>query len=316
MGSRFIAMSAHSAIVDELAAILPANPFATCSFFESRRRVGYAAWVLGLHDDANRLEYGCGGFLRTGRLNRTLEILSLPAVGVDSLFWDGLREFCRRHGVTKLEIGTFASSADVAIPDFDSHCMLRSRCEFVLDLDGDFAAMLSTNHKRNVKKAQKAGLVVTRTRSIETAITHEALMSQSLSRRRSRGESVEGVDPSRDCMAFVESGAGELFQATRDGTVLSSVLTLHAPNCGYYQSAGTSAEGMAVGASHFLIHSIACQLRAGGAQIFNLGGADEKSSLARFKEGFGALRVPLPSASIYIGPSWRRLVSRGLALVR
>jgi hypothetical protein len=315
MGTQFIDIPAHGGIVSELGTLLPANPFAAASFFESKRQVGYATWVLGLRDDASRLDCGCGAFLRTGKLNRTLEILSLPAVGADSSFWDGLRKFCRYHGVTKLELGTFASPPGVEIPALGTQCTRRSRCEFVLDLEGDLAAMLSTNHTRNVKRARKAGLAVTRTRSVEAAITHQALMSQSMARRRSRGENVGRIGPSREDIALLQSGAGELFQALRDATVLSSVLALRAPNGGYYQSAGTSPEGMAVGASHFLIHCIASQLRADGAQIFNLGGADEESSLARFKQGFGASRVPLPSASCYIGPSWRRWVSRGLALI-
>lgn len=316
MGTHLIAVPAQESVVAELSALLPTNPFATVSFFESRRQVGYATWVLGLRNDASGLKCGCGAFLRTGRLNRTLEIPSLPAVGVDSSFWDGLREFCRHHGVTRIELGTFGSPPGAEIPVLGTHCTRRSRCEFVLDVAGDLAAMLSSNHKRNVKRAQKAGLVVRRTRSAEAASAHQALMSQSMDRRRSRGEKVRLIGPSPEYMALLQSGAGELSQALRAGTVLSSVLVLNAPKGGYYQSAGTSPEGMAVGASHFLIHSIASQLSADGAQVFNLGGADEESGLARFKAGFGASRVPLPSASCYVGPAWRRRASRTVTLIR
>jgi lipid II:glycine glycyltransferase (peptidoglycan interpeptide bridge formation enzyme) len=237
-------------------------------------------------------------------------------VGADSPFWSGLREFCRHHRITMLQIDTFGSPAGAEIPAFGSHCTRRPRCEFVLDLAGDLPAMLGSNHKRNVKKAQKAGLVVSRTRSAEAASVHRALMSQSMDRRRSRGESVERIGPSLEDMTLLQSGAGELFQALDGSTVRSSVLVLVAPKGGYYQSAGTSPEGMAVGASHFLIHGIASQLSAVGARVFNLGGADEASSLARFKQGFGASPVHLPSASCYVGPSWRRRVTRGMALLR
>src|SRR5262249_8601762 len=322
MSTHFIAVpAAEGNIVAELGALLPANPSATASLFASMRQVGYAAWVLGLRDDTSGLECGCAAFLRTGRLNRTLEIPSLPAVGADNSFWDGLLEFCRHHGVTKLVLNTFGSPPGVEIPSLGTHCTWRSRCEFILDLSGDLAAMLNPKHKASVKRAEKAGVEVRRTRSIGALISHQALICQSMNRRHSRGENVRPIHslrPSLEHVAFLESGAGELFQAVCGETVLSSALVLHAPKGSYYQSAGTSPEGMAVGASHFLIHSIASQLRADGAQIFNLGGAneDEQSSLVRFKKRFGASRVPLPSATCYIGPAWRGRISRAIELIR
>jgi hypothetical protein len=317
MGTYFIAVPAQKSEVAELGALLPSNCFATASYFESMRQVGYATWVLGLKDDAGRLEYGCGAFFRTVSFGRKLEIPSLPAVGANSLFWDGLSEFCHQHSVTMLDLGTFGSPPGTEIPDIWTHCTRRNRCEFVLALQGDIFAMLSSNHKRNIKRAQKAGLAVRRTRSVDAAKVHLALMNQSMERRRSRGEDVSIMGPSLKNMALLQSGSGEFFQAICGETVLSSVLMLRAPTGGYYQSAGTSPEGMTVGASHFLIHSIACQLSADRAGIFNLGGAgDEELSLANFKEGFGASRVPLHSASCYIGSSWRRRLTRGLALMR
>ncbi len=315
MNVRFIAMRARGNIVAELSALSPDNPFATESFFESRQQLGYANWVLGLSDDASELKCGCGAFLKTGKLNRTLEIRSLPAVGIDSAFWDGLREFCRQHGVTNVELGTFGSPPGIAIPTFNSRCTQAIRSEFVLDLTGNFSARLNPHHRRAVKKAQKAGVEVRRTRSVEAATAHQAVIKQSMDRRRARGEQVQ-LGPSPDETTLLRSGSGELFQAVRGDNVISSVLVLRAPEGGYYHSAGTSAEGMAIGASHFLIHGIAGQLTADGARVFNLGGADEGSSLARFKEWFGASRVVLPSATCYLGPSWRYVCSRGIAVVR
>jgi lipid II:glycine glycyltransferase (peptidoglycan interpeptide bridge formation enzyme) len=116
-------------------------------------------------------------------------------------------------------------------------------------------------------------------------------------------------------MAFLRSGLGELFQAVHEDRVLSSVLVLHAPRGGYYQSAGTSLEGMAMCASHFLINCIANQLRDEGDETLNLGGADEDSGLARFKEGFGATRMPLPAATYFLGAWWRRKGNRAIRLV-
>lgn len=312
----FIVQPAEGDVVAELEKLQPTNPFATTAYFESRRRLGCSTWVIGLRHSANGLEYGCGVFVRKGRLNRTLQIASFPNLGANAVFRQGLSEFCRRFGITRLVLGTYASPHGTDPPLFGRRCTRRNRCEFVLDLSNDLAGMLRTNHRRNVKKGQKAGLAVRRTRSHEAAIVHQKLISQSMDRRRSRGEKIPLGDQSSGIAAFLESGAGELFQAIREGTVLSSVLVLRAEKGGYYQSAGTSPDGMAVGASHFLIHNIAVELKADGASMLNLGGADENSTLARFKEGFGASSVPLVSASCYVGPSWRYNIGRTLELIR
>jgi len=314
MGAGFTAEPADGSVIAELSALVPTNPFATAGFFEARRQTGCAPWVLALRDDARGLQCGCGAFLRTGRLNRTLEIPSLPSVRAGSPFWDGLREFCAQHGITQLRLDTFASPHEVEIPALGAHCTRRSRCEFVLDLGGDPTAALSANHRRNIRRAQKAGLAVRRATSAEAAIQHQSLVGQSMDRRRSRGEPVRRIGPSLGDSALLQSGAGELFQAVRDSGALSSVLVLRAAKGGYYHSAGTSPEGMAVGASHFLLQSIGIQSRADGAELFNLGGADVESGLARFKQGFGASPVPLPSADCYVGPAWRRWASRGISL--
>ncbi len=316
MTGNFVAVPAEKPAIEELSALLPANPFATPGFFDSRRQVGYSVWVLGLRGGAGDLGCGCGAFLRAGRLSRTLEIASLPPVGADSPFWEGLRGFCREQRVTVLQLDSFGSQAGAQIPDLGGRCERRSRREFLLDLGGDLVARLGSNHKRNVKKAQKAGLAVERTGSADAVGVHQSLMGKSMERRRSRGEDVRQVGPSLEDEALLRSDAGELFQAVRSGEVLSSVLVLRAPRGGYYHSAGTSPEGMEVGASHFLIHGIAGELKAAGCQVLNLGGADEESSLERFKLGFGAAPLPLPAATFYVGPAWRRVASGAMDLLR
>ena len=69
----FHAAPADDARVAELETIQPDNPFATRAYADSRRRVGYATWVLGLRGGDGRVMLGCLGLLSTGRLNRTLE---------------------------------------------------------------------------------------------------------------------------------------------------------------------------------------------------------------------------------------------------
>jgi lipid II:glycine glycyltransferase (peptidoglycan interpeptide bridge formation enzyme) len=107
-----------------------------------------------------------------------------------------------------------------------------------------------------------------------------------------------------------------LYQAVRDGIVMSSILLLRSKHTAYYQSAGTSPEGMSVGASHFLIYNVGKKLRDDGVRIFNLGGAPEGSSLARFKSGFGASEVSLEACSCYVGPVWLKQIRTAVTLLR
>ena len=79
---------------------------------------------------------------------------------------------------------------------------------------------------------------------------------------------------------------------------------------------GYKSEGMATGASHFLIHTVCEDLNRSGVEIFNLGGAEEGSSLARFKAGFGASVVPLASLRCYVGPVWKRKLRAAVGLAR
>lgn len=81
-------------------------------------------------------------------------------------------------------------------------------------------------------------------------------------------------------------------------TVHSSVLVLLAAKGAYYHSAGTSPDGMACGASPWLVHEAALVLRERGLEVFNLGGAIQASAgLFRFKSEFATTPVPLESVT-------------------
>jgi hypothetical protein len=262
------------------------------------------------------LASGCAAFIRTGRLNRLLHVTSIPAVPEDSPFWPGLLEFGRRQGLTQLELESYASDPGAAFPAGMRRCATRARCEYVLELTADIARGMGENHRRNLRKGGRRGLVIRRTRDEGAAESHHALMRESLDRRRARGEPVQAPDDAHAHHAYLNAGVGELFQAVDHDTVLSSVLVMLAPRGGYYQSAGTSADGMASGASHFLIHGIANLLRQDGRELLNLGGADEGSGLAQFKSGFGASPVPLTAAWCDVGAPWRRWAGALIARVR
>jgi hypothetical protein len=310
--SVFFAVPARREILSELNALVPDNPFATPAYFEAKHRLGCTNWVIGIKNAMGGFRCGCGAFLRKGKLSCELEITSLPSVPRQDEFWVGLAEFCRKQRVTVLRLNSFNSPPGVQIPELDYSITWQSRSEFVLDLCTDLPRNMSKNHQRNIKSARQAGVEIRRTRLVDAAAAHCRLIHESRQRRRARGESIRAGGSCDEHVVYVETGLGELFQALLKDEIVSSVLVLRTPKMGYYHSAGTSPEGMALGASHFLLRAIADLLRASGAEFFNLGGADLDSGLARFKRGFGARTVPLWSAECFTGSIWRRMARGAL----
>lgn len=290
------------------------NPFCTPEYARAMQAMGRDVWIIGIETTGGR--DAALALIRRGRLSTELEIESMPRVASDD-FWRQVRNLCKRCKVTDLVLGSI-SSRPFQLPALAGETTRRNRYEFVLRLSesGETGA-LSNNHRRNIRKAQNAGLAIRRTRdNVAWVSEHIALMKKSADRRIHRGESVviDGTGVLQHTL--LEAGAGELFQAVREGEVLSSIFVMISPRTGYYQSAGTSPEGMSAGASHFLIFSVAGILAAEGRELFNLGGAEERSSLARFKSGFGAKAVALPAATYYVGPVWKKQLRSMIQLLR
>ena len=141
-----------------LAALAPENPFHAYAYVKAMESLGYQPWVLS-QCEQGRVLSACMAFMKSGHLNRSLEIRSLPCLPDSHLFWEGLLRFSR-----------------------------------------------------------------------EAAVSADA--------------------PVRSFLALIGSGAGELYQEVLlEDAVLSSVFVLRAKRGAYVYSAGTSPDGMALGAS-------------------------------------------------------------------
>jgi lipid II:glycine glycyltransferase (peptidoglycan interpeptide bridge formation enzyme) len=234
------------------------------------------------------------------------------------MFWEGVYALSKRLKVTDLFAQTFASPS-FEIPPLQGEILREKRSEYVLTIgDDDFAARLSSIHKRNIKKARAVGVTVRRcSRHPESLMDHARMIGHSRDRLAARGESVStaSVETKEHC-AYLASGAGELFQAVYNGHVVSSYLLLRSAWTACGHSTGTSPEGMRIGASPFLIHSICGELHREGVMTFNLGGAPEGSSLAGFKAGFGAAEVLLCTCACYLGPSWLKKIRSAIRVAR
>jgi hypothetical protein len=288
------------------------NPFRTDRYIQAMSQLGYECWILGTRTNSTVSDATVAAVKR-GRLGARMEIPSLPGAAQSAVFWDGVYALSKQLGITDLLAETFGSPL-LEVPTLKGETTRKNRCEFViLAATDDFEARVCSNHLRNIKKARVAGVTLRRGSLHQVSMAeHVSMIDSSIARRASRGEAVmEGPVDGDVHRAYLKSGAGELFQAVYEGKVVSSILFLRSARTAYNESAGTSPEGMRIGASPFLIHE-ACQvLCRESVRTFNLGGAPEGSTLARFKAGFGATQVRLFACASYFGPGWLKYL-RGM----
>jgi hypothetical protein len=299
-----------AALLQALAEKYPDNPFCTPAFVRSKVERGAVPVLFAAVGFAD--EPGFLAFYRKGRIHRDLDVVSAPDIDESHPLWEAVREYCRARHITRLEIHTFGSSGAV-MPSIGRAQACHTRHEFVLKLGPDVPPLpASSNHRRNVRRAEQAGLQLSNRVDEAARAAHLVLVSLSMDRIHDRGDaSARGVSQ-KEVESLVGSGAGTLFQAISPGQeILSSILVLLAARGAYYHSAGTSPEGMASGASHFLISAVAADLRDRGLTTFNLGGTiPSQSGLARFKQGFGATSVPLEAANFATATgAWAVLVA-------
>lgn len=285
----------------------PHSPFLTPAFAHAQRRTGKEIALLSLRDDGE-LRSCCLAGTKRGRLRTTVEVFSLPEGGDGLEFAEGLRQLCRSVSADILVVDTLGSRTR-RLPPLGGQISHRTRCEHVWSLRGkDLWAGLSANHRRNITRARKAGVATGPTLEDSALAAHLRLTDASLARREQRGEDVQSGDSQAASWGvLLETRAGRLYQAHLGDDVLSSILVLTASDGAYYHSAGTSPEGMRLGASQLLIFDVATRLAAEGLSIFNLGGAEPTSEgLYRFKVGFGTAPQELEAASYQVGSVVRR----------
>lgn len=299
-----------SEAAEALSQLCPANPFCTPAYLQAMRAGGTRVWRLAVGDQ-NTLSGGCFCYLQAGRFNRSLIIPSLPAVAVESVFWEGLLNHIRTMKVSRLEVNSYFSPP-VTIPVLKGETRRRTRHEYFVDLQaGELWTILHENHRRRVRKASKAGLQMRCMAEASNCREHAQLMASSMERRTNRGEQVPTEFEVKSFQPLLQSGAGRLYQAVRGTEVLSSVLLLLARQGAYLHSGGTSPEGMELGASHWLHHELMRMLQTEGKTIYNLGGTeDDSSGLALFKSRFGAQVRRLEAVEAFPGGNWRSLLSR------
>ncbi|MDH3602287.1 MAG: GNAT family N-acetyltransferase [Candidatus Tectomicrobia bacterium] len=287
----------------------PCNPFLTPAYQAAKGRLGIPSWLLQSVEQ-NGDTTSAFAYVKQRYVYQSMAIESIPPLVPDSAFARELAMLCRRERVVALSLGSFASRKSVPLPLFGQVMTHQKRVEHIIDLRSHHGlSALSINLRRNIKKAEKSGVSFERTNAVADCINHVSLMDASIKRQRERGEAIPTYHALAWVNALVEQGAADLFQVRQGNKVLSSLLILLSARGAYYQSAGTAPEGMACGASPFLVYRVIEFLRQQGFDEFNLGGATPSSSgLYRFKTAFGGYERHVEAADVYVGTRWRQRV--------
>ncbi len=294
----------------------PDNPFLVSEYLHAQRALGRQSWLLGLGTEST-VECAALCFIERGRIRRSLIVPSSPPVDTSSPFWTGLDGFCRKHGITDLDVSTFATPASV-IPTMRGETARVRRTEYAMSFVGtDLWEKVSKSHRDRIKKGRKNGLAMRREPTDAAIDAHVALHVNSMDRRKLRGEDVSLEFERSTSAALLAAGAAELFQAMLGDHVASSLLVLRSSKGAYSESSGNSTEGMAIGASHFLRYETAIALQAEGIEMFYLGGAREhEEGLRAYKAGFGTIPIDTDAVTAYVGGPLRRGISAAMNTVR
>ncbi len=317
MSVEFKTISEPSAeIINLVSALAPENPFYTPEYVNVMLEKGSASIVLLLESEG-QLVTACTAFSKKGRINQRLDIISLPAIRDQDVFWNGLDNFCRDSDISILGIYTFGSN-DAFIRKLGGEVFRKSRYEYQLDLSVcDIWNGLQRRHQRHIKTARKKGLEFRPASEDDAYTLHADLANLSLNRRKSSGDNIAYSIDVRDLISFRNNNAGELYQAVFNGEVVSSIFVLKSPTGAYAQTSGTSNEGRDCGASQFLFFEVACLLKSEGKVLFNLGGTDiDSTGLQEFKASFGAKRVELEAAEFYFGGAFKKAVGKTVDILR
>lgn len=189
----------------------------------------------------------------------------------------------RKFGVRAVAWNTLNAQDDPAALKEALRLGATLRYEFVLDADTYAISGLSSNHKRNIRKSEKAGASLQLPTGPEAVRGHIALVNRNL-----EGKGVGGLSNSPEYFSsLIDSGSGMLAQVVDQGEVQGSTFFIIDKDFAYYHSSGTTDHGKKIGAAHYLVDQVIAKMKLNGMRFMNLGGSTPgQDGLLRFKQGF------------------------------
>lgn len=251
---------------------------------------------------------------RTEKTGVTLVATISGKLSEAEFFGNTVMDIARQMSATKVILEIFGNrdfTMSPVIGETSRHTTAIYVCDLTRD---DLAAALSSNHRRNLRKAEAAGFTITEGKTVADIEAHVRLCGASNDRRAGRGEKIQGNKDRRATEGYLASGYATLMQCRQGDEIMSSILVLRIGDAAYYDTGGTSPEGMKMGGSHFLMFSTMERLKSQGVRTFSLDVANSEG-LVKFKTGFGAEEWPLQRIYIEYPTLLGRLKKRLRALV-
>ena len=265
-------------------------PFLELSFVQYKRLVtAEKVWIISYPLGDSSMVHAVGVFGR-GRFSSHLGIMLLsPLPEHSSKFWDAILDFAADNRASSIGIEFIGSDIE-RLPNLQGVGHRANAFSYVVDLErADPMVTYSSNHKRNIRKAIKSGMAIVRPSEDIALGTHMRLCNESYTRHERAHKAVGPPIRQADLTRYFTSRTAQLYHATLNGAVVSSMLIVTIQDAAFYDTGGTDGQGFKVGASHFLMHSIIEELKEKSVKFLNLGVSTQaRKGLTQFKSGFGA----------------------------
>ncbi|MFQ5810067.1 MAG: GNAT family N-acetyltransferase [Armatimonadota bacterium] len=193
-------------------------------------------------------------------------------------------EFCRLHPVLRND--ELARQCVDVIHRWDT---------VVVPLDaGDegLLAQISSHHRRNIRKAHRAGVAFFTPRVESAATEFHRVYLDTMRRRQARRDYHFSREFFADTLRLLGRRAW-LLEARVDGCLAAGALAMQWGPHAHYHFGCTAADALSSGAMHALLHELARRAARGGSRLLHIGGGTAPDDgLFRFKAGFSPKRRP------------------------
>lgn len=219
------------------------------------------------------------GFISYGWLRRGLTLISNKPIENTKQIWKFIFDFADRNAIASISIEAYGNKTENwKIPEDGNgwKCLkeMNSEC-YVIDLRKKSG--LSKNHKRNIKKAKKINCEIiepSAKSNSDVAISLSRLCTISYARHSDRGETIQSPRFLKNITQLLKNQYSRVFQAKCDNKIMASNLIIQIGDSAYYDSGGTTSEGMNNGVSYYLMSRIIEVLQKCGIVFFSLGVAN------------------------------------------
>lgn len=228
-------------------------------------------------------------------------------------------EYCRKHGISALEIGSFGTPAGSDLLE-ELGFSMKKRWEFLLDIDmpEEELWMSFNSKKRNkIKKGRKAQWKIVQADSLDHVLQFRSLALDTQKRKNEQGIPFPVADEKEYRLLkkmLMDVGLGRLylaFDAENQPVAAAFFVGSKESKTAYYMLSSSNYEGLRGAAPDLLLWTAITDFQQEGYRLFNFGGVSEgelegqpleKSGLYTFKKTFSPEVCPCGKGTFTLRP--------------